>query len=224
MSSTTPVAEITAVAPAAAAPAAPTTTRPRKIKSSDLVRDKDVKHQCCGCMEIRRGVLALQITSIVLCVIQVGILLVGLAMAKVASAITRDSTIWTTPDGSVQTTMPGAGMPHGGGGGETVNAVVDMAVTIIYIVCGITLAQAVVTVWGIVSVVNRNVAHFKVFAIINVVVLVVNAAATVFAGGWPYLAILLLDAYFAYVYFQYVDTMRAEKEALEALGIKGNAV
>ncbi|KAI9152431.1 hypothetical protein H9P43_009222 [Blastocladiella emersonii ATCC 22665] len=216
------VAPVAAAAPAPAAVAATTTTTTttttKPAKAADLVRDKDVKHLCCGCMEIRRGVITLLVVSIVMNALAAILMLVALSFAKSSARAAHETTssfTFRSSNGTVQT-LP----DHSD---DALNAIVDTAVTIIYVALGVTAVQILFTAWGLSTVIQRKVANFKTFTIINIVLLIVSAAVTLFSGNFSSILSIALQAYFAYVFFSYVDTMRAEKEALKEIELKATS-
>ncbi|KAI9152433.1 hypothetical protein H9P43_009224 [Blastocladiella emersonii ATCC 22665] len=172
-------------------PTTSTSARAAKhVKSADLVRDKNVKRLCCGCMEIRRGVIALLVLTLVF-----GAILAALTFADGPYFLrVRDELGSNTPK--------------------------------FYIHATIMVVQLVLAVWGLFAVLMREVGQYKIFAIANIVLVVIGVVDTIVFGDWSNAAgvasfelILtsIINGYFAYVFYSYIATMRAEKEALEAI-------
>ncbi|KAI9152434.1 hypothetical protein H9P43_009225 [Blastocladiella emersonii ATCC 22665] len=208
-----PVPDSTSAAPAPAATSETATSAtettasraaapPTAAKSADLVRDKDVKHQCCGCMEIRRGVTALLIIDIVLNILSAMMMLAAVSMAKFALAAAKKQ------GRTIAGNEPDA------------EAALEAAYPLLYVAAALAAVGAAFAIWGLVSVRGRKVRNFKIFATINVLLVIVDAIMLPFNLSSGSVIVVVAKGYFAYVFFSYVDTMRAEKEAIKELELK----
>ncbi|KAI9164537.1 hypothetical protein H9P43_008396 [Blastocladiella emersonii ATCC 22665] len=152
----------------------------------------EVKRTCCGCIDIRKGVIGLLVIEFIFPLAAAALLFVG---GKVVSAAAKD----------------------GGLVDEKGNVIANKDETndvklVVYIAAAVFGLQALWTLFGLFAAIKRKVGAFKVFsyitavfAILNIVNAVMNLSASNIAGA-------LLTLYFTYVFIQYSKTMREELE------------
>ncbi|KNE68871.1 hypothetical protein AMAG_13510 [Allomyces macrogynus ATCC 38327] len=157
-----------------------------------------VKRTCCGCMEIRRGVLfLLGLNLVVNLVVFVLYLLASVGVAK------------SVDGASAATDSINESVAAAGGDSELTTTQVK---AIVYVLAAIFGVSFLWSLFGFVAAKKRWPRAFKVFTAITALFLIANIVLGVSSGSvrWTSLIWGVIQLYLIYAFWQYSKTMVAE--------------
>ncbi|KAI9173021.1 hypothetical protein H9P43_007152 [Blastocladiella emersonii ATCC 22665] len=155
----------------------------------------ELKQTCCGCVPIRRGILALLTIELIISVAAAFLVAYGVLTVKTSTKNADGALV--DASGNVVVSKEDA----------------DTLALLGYISGGIFGLQALWTLFGLMTVVKRKVTGFKFFAYITglfAILTIVGAALTPSLGN---IVGAVLNCYFTYVFVQYSKVLREEHNA-----------
>ncbi|KAI9217359.1 hypothetical protein BC828DRAFT_391325 [Blastocladiella britannica] len=158
----------------------------------------DVKRTCCFCFDIRKGIIFL---------LSIQLIFFGVAAALLGAGI---GALKNTDSNDLTGAVDDKGIPISGSD-------LKQGLTTIVIISVVVLAvEALFALYGLFCVMKRNASGFKVFTIVTGICLIFNivSVATTRPVAVSSIVSCVINAYFVYVYWSYIDTMKEEKGEL----------
>ncbi|KAI9221131.1 hypothetical protein BC828DRAFT_397685 [Blastocladiella britannica] len=172
------------------------------------VQDDSVKHTCCGCMHIRRGVMLLQGLQLLAGIFGI---VVGIMATSIVSSIDNlHDTTFQNADGTTTTIKLGS--------------VKDTVSVLIYVMIAVYGVELLLALFGLYSVVKRNVGGFKFYTYASMALVVLQVVGMILSFNAYAIFSVLLGIYWCYVYYSYIETMKAEIEEIELKAAAPTAV